>query len=231
MHFASYYRWLVFSFLFAREGFAQNSVKKIVDSRLLDIGCKDASFLQKLPFGCKVGIDYTATYFPKNIEKINLVASDAASLPFKARSFTHVLLNDVIEHVKNDHQVINMIAHVLIPGGKLWISTPSSKYNVGPYFITNRFEQAWGHVRKGYSPDTILQMLSSDFVTHKLVIWPETSFRVMQLPNWLLSRISMGLARQITAICFQNDRKEYISGIHSDSPHGHLYISTNRRSL
>jgi hypothetical protein len=112
----------------------------------------------------------------------------------------------------------------LAPGGRLWLSTPAIQYSVGPRWVTARFERAWGHVRKGYTPAALARLFSPSLDV-RIVVWPEPAFRAMQLPNWLLSRLSMGLARRIAALCFRADRRAWATGRGADTLSGHLYLS------
>ena len=228
MHFASYYRWLVHSYLFEQDGFSGMHSAHSKSTNILDIGCRDALILQKLAVGTKVGLDNSAAFFPDNRRQLHLLVADATKLPFKAGVFQYVLLSEVIEHIHDDRQTLMLATRMLAPGGTLWISTPAIHYTVGPGFITRTFERAWGHVRKGYDPKSLEQMLGEnlDITT---IIWPETSIRVMQLPNWLLSKLSMPLARFTATICFRLDRREFLKGKHMDSLSGHIYISARKR--
>jgi len=55
----------------------------------------------------------------------DLVASDAAELPFRSESFDLVLALDVIEHVDDDRKMLAELRRVLRPGGAVAIHVPA----------------------------------------------------------------------------------------------------------
>ena len=116
---------------------------------------------------------------------------------------------------------------MVAPGGFLWISTPALHYSVGPEAVTRRFERAWGHVRKGYHPDTLAGMIGPEFIV-RTIIWPEPLIRSMQLPLWGLSRLNMPLVRRIAQYCFDYDRRMFASGRAAMALNGHIYLSARR---
>jgi len=223
MHFASYYRWLVYRLLFGGEGFGQPTV---AGQRLLDIGCKEGRFSGLLaPVAALiVGVDVAIPRWRHSGSSQHFVLGDGQALPFKPGAFDYVVMNDVLEHIVDDRAAARCAVAALAPGGRLWLSTPASRYSVGPAWVTARFERAWGHVRRGYAPESLIDLFSPPLIA-RLVVWPEPAFRAMQLPNWLISRLSMGLARRIAALCFWADRRAWATGRGADSLSGHLYLS------
>lgn len=222
MHFASYYRWLVFSFLFGADGFPPDT-----SAPILDVGSKRGEFLQLFHSPRRVALDIDAALLPDESAGLLRVAADAAHLPFQPRSFEFVLLNDVIEHVPDDRNALRDAAEAVAPGGYLWVSTTGLNYSVGPEAITRRFERAWGHVRRGYRPDTLEQAIGPNLKI-RTVLWPEPMVRLLQTPLWVLSRIAMPAARWIARACFGYDRRVYLSGRSANSLKGHIYISARR---
>ena len=53
-----------------------------------------------------------------------LVAADAARLPFRPASFDRVVASEILEHVNDPEDVLRQIHHVLVAGGRLIASTP-----------------------------------------------------------------------------------------------------------
>jgi SAM-dependent methyltransferase len=229
MHFASYYRWLVYALLFGQDGFGRarsTDARPGRPARLLDIGCKEGAFSRLLApmAGQIVGVD-VAVRPPAGLERgLRFVTGDGQALPFRPGAFDFVLMNDVLEHMPDDCAAARCACAALAPGGRLWLSTPAIQYSVGPAWVTARFERAWGHVRKGYMPDALARLFSP-LHSLRIIVWPEPAFRAMQLPNWLISRLSMGLARRIAALCFWADRRAWTTGRGADSLSGHLYLS------
>jgi SAM-dependent methyltransferase len=223
MHFASYYRWLVYCLLFADEGFGRPAA---AGRRLLDIGCKEGRFSGQLaPMASLiVGLDVALPRRRYPGDNQRFVSGDGRALPFAPGAFDYVLMNDVLEHIADDAAAARCAVTVLAPGGRLWLSTPASQFSVGPAWVTARFERAWGHVRKGYTPDALARLFSP-LPSLRIIVWPEPAFRAMQLTNWLISRLSMGLARRIAKLCFQADRRAWAGGRLTESLSGHLYLS------
>ncbi|HEY3291239.1 MAG TPA: methyltransferase domain-containing protein [Anaerolineae bacterium] len=222
MHFASYYRWLVFSFLFEADGFPPET-----SAPILDVGSKRGEFLQRFTSPQKVALDIKPELLPRDDGTLLRVVADAACLPVRAQTFGYVLMNDVIEHVQDDRSALRGAALALAPGGYLWLSTPAVDYAVGPEFITRRFERAWGHVRRGYRPETLAQAFGPGF-NIRTVLWPEPLVRLLQTPLWALSRVAMPVARWMARACFDYDRHVYLSGNSTGSLNGHIYISAQR---
>ena len=206
-------------------------------ARLLDIGCKEAAFSRLLApmtghmtghmAGHIVGVDITVrppADFDGNKGDTTFVTADGQALPFRTGAFDFVLMNDVLEHIPDDRAAARMAVQALAPNGRLWLSTPASRYRVGPNWVTARFERAWGHVRKGYEPDALARLFSPPLQL-RTIVWPEPAIRAMQLPNWLISRLSMGLARRIATLCFRVDRRVWASGRSAHNLSGHLYLS------
>jgi len=103
------------------------------DSPVLDIGCGDAR-ISKLLFWNKqkmdVGLDANkkeirnarATKFYKKV-----VASDAASMPFKRAQFNTVISNSTFEHIENDEKAVSEISRVLKKGGNFYFTTTTDR--------------------------------------------------------------------------------------------------------
>lgn len=76
--------------------------------------------------------------------------ASALNLPFKNASVDQVLCLDLIEHVQQDQTVLEEIARVLRPGGKVLLTTPCAEFHL-PFTSREQVNKAWGHVRNGYS--------------------------------------------------------------------------------
>jgi len=92
----------------------------INNARILDIGCGDGYFLQRLRCFEKYGID----------KSLGDVVED--KLNFPDAFFDYVTMLAVIEHLTHPEAILNEIYRVLKPDGKLIITTPK---NVAEHFI------------------------------------------------------------------------------------------------
>ena len=95
----------------------------------LDIGTADGQFLSCLKSRCGgdfelFGIDKFAD---SNLQEqnIRMIKADFLEFDFKDKTFDLITLFDVIEHIEDLHSVIQKIAKLLKPGGKLVIVTPN----------------------------------------------------------------------------------------------------------
>lgn len=70
-------------------------------------------------------------------EHVKVVLGDARQMPFPDDSFDAILCVEVIEHIREDEQVISEMARVLCPGGRGLITTPNGAVvrNINPYHV------------------------------------------------------------------------------------------------
>jgi SAM-dependent methyltransferase len=101
-----------------------HQVSKIVEGRLLDIGCGNRTLERYLPNTCSyIGLDYPKT--------VNLgyqgkpsVFGDGQNLPFASASFQCITFLDVLEHIPKPSLAIDEAWRVLSPAGILVIQVP-----------------------------------------------------------------------------------------------------------
>jgi ubiquinone/menaquinone biosynthesis C-methylase UbiE len=116
---------------------------------------------------------HVAEHWPWLKTSTILVPGDATRLPFESGAFDCVTAFDVLEHVNDDNKVAGEILRVLKPGGYILASTPTAKWRY-PFYkglfsrICYREEEVmaqWGHVRRGYSFEQLVQMFDGCKVT------------------------------------------------------------------
>lgn len=79
-------------------------------------------------------------------------------------TFDQILCLEVIEHLQDDQVLLQRLAGLLRPGGRLLLSAPSADHR--PLFTESvSATEDGGHVRWGYSPETIATMLASAGLT------------------------------------------------------------------
>jgi len=94
--------------------------------RILDIGCGFGVLLEKIPSRKKAGIE-TNDFAIKECRKrgLSVIKADVEKgLPYKDSSFEVVIMNNVIEHLQKPGFTLRECFRVLVPKGKIVITTP-----------------------------------------------------------------------------------------------------------
>lgn len=96
-------------------------------ARVLDVGCGEGVLLQSvaglLPDAALVGIDAVSP--PPRAPWRATTADIAARLPFGDHSFDVVVAGEVIEHVPHPDLLLAEVRRILVPNGRLVLSTPN----------------------------------------------------------------------------------------------------------
>jgi 2-polyprenyl-3-methyl-5-hydroxy-6-metoxy-1,4-benzoquinol methylase len=97
--------------------------------RLLDAGCGNGSFLQYLsqdPIWCVEGLDLSeeALSIAKQ-QRVPVYCGRLEEPPFPMASFDVISLWEVLEHLPDPRKALLIINRLLVPGGKLVLSTPN----------------------------------------------------------------------------------------------------------
>lgn len=91
------------------------------------------------------------------------IRADAYSLPFRNDSFDEVILEEIIEHFKDQHKVIEEILRVLRPGGQVVLSTPNNHlfrvYIFLLRLVTLKFDRLTEHVKSHTNELTSNQLI------------------------------------------------------------------------
>lgn len=113
-----------------REDIAHLYLKDMLPGRVLDIGCGDARFLNRMKrLGWTAqGIDFDAAAArnAKNLFDIDVQIGTLESLQFPEGTFDAVTMNHVIEHVFDPIALLTEIRRILKPGGRLVVVTPNA---------------------------------------------------------------------------------------------------------
>lgn len=111
---------------------------------LLDLGCGSGGALvaAKDMFGQRTGVDVALRWLviaQTRLKKLGndatLICADAEALPFRERSFSHVLASDLIENTPSPAATVKAAASVLETGGRLYVSASNSRW-IGPHPAT-----------------------------------------------------------------------------------------------
>jgi SAM-dependent methyltransferase len=196
---AGYYRWLVAT--------RYLGLPTYVPAAILDVGAHNGGFLDQIAASFKVGLDL----LERPARAQTWTQADAGKLPFVDRSFTHVMAFDIVEHIERDVQVLNDIARVLKPGGTLWFSTPCADHRLFPGgALQRRFEQSWGHVRRGYTLPELKRKVPPCLVGEFLP-WNEPAFRFLYVLIKVVHGHSSLAARRLMEWAYAWDAR-YVEG-------------------
>ena len=139
-------------------------------SAILDIGSYDGYIsynLKKILPNSRitvVDIDKSGLKLAKE-RGLNTLYASALELPIEDNQIDFVLCLDLIEHVKEDDKLIKEISRVLKRNGKVILTTPMEMGVSIPFLSKEKNESInrdWGHVRKGYSLESIEKMFVDD---------------------------------------------------------------------
>jgi len=134
--------------------------------RVLDLGCAKGTlsyFLQRVGGNWVFAdLDLVNVSAASQLVGQSCVCVDPAGLSFANECFDGIVSLDLIEHVRDDTNLMKEIARILKPGGWLVLSTPIT----GRWFVLNQVKKwvglppsAYGHVVEGYSLDSLSGML------------------------------------------------------------------------
>ncbi len=151
-------RWIALKNIFLSE-IKQNSM-------IIDIGSYDGVIsrnLQNIIPKIKVVIldkDTSGLLLAKKMG-LNAIRASILNLPINRNSYDVVLCLDLIEHVEEDEMLIEELSRILKEEGKIILTTPT-KNGVNFPFLPKKYSDLinikWGHVRKGYSLETLIKI-------------------------------------------------------------------------
>lgn len=209
MRFASHYRWLIAN---------RNLGIPSRYSNLLEIGTDQGEWLDQVDASLKIGLDLNRMRATQNW----LVQGDAIHLPFTNKFFSDIWAFDVLEHIPDDEAFMHEIHRVLEPGGRVWMSTTSIQFWLFPGGrIQRRFERGWGHVRRGYTPDS-LKDLAVGFSELHVIPWSEPLYRSLYPFLYVAAKISSKFGNAFIPSIYRYDANR------SPGPHGHYYAVITR---
>lgn len=172
------------------------------ETKLLDVGCGDGSFLLKArEMGITVYGLETDSSSKENYNKINLDVhiGDLQSANFEKNSFDYITLNHVIEHVQNPNDLLKDLYSLLKDDGTLWLGLPNS-CALG---IT-RFGKAW----KGFHPPFHL-LIPSQKMLKKMLL--EAGFENIQFMHRGMQSAGMWQESQHIALRENLHKNSFIS--------------------
>jgi len=143
---------------------------------ILDAGTEDATFVYWLadlyPTATVIAVDIDASaiaacraaqpaaYAPR------VHFEEASFTSLEAESFDLITAFDVLEHIDDDHAAAANLARALRSGGTLLVHVPRDRWTTWSGTVQRvPDDEAWrinaGHVRQGYSPESLRELLVS----------------------------------------------------------------------
>ncbi len=134
------------------------------DARVLDIGCGLGAYVRRFSDFTEhaYGIDIDSPRVVEGAENGVARLSTALSehLPFADASFDGVLLNEVIEHVRNDRDTLSEALRVTKPDGKVIVFAPNRFYPFETHGVYLGKRYVFGNIPLvNYLPDVIRDRL------------------------------------------------------------------------
>jgi SAM-dependent methyltransferase len=136
---------------------------------LIDAGCSGATLSADLNAEVKIAMDLSLNLNPRVRKKVQGVTSDLNFIPLRSNSIDCVLCLDVIEHIKNDTELLEQFQRILKSGGFLILTTPMPNEEYMPVRLLRAMlklerkvlDEEYGHVRPGYTFDDIKRLLEN----------------------------------------------------------------------
>jgi len=172
---------------------------------VLDIGCHDPGWLQTIDASRRIGIDLKPGLGTMDIL---MVQGSGFRLPFPSACFDVIFLLDVIEHVEEEHNLINEVERVLKKGGRITLTTPSLDIRVFPPFLTGWVSRKWGHdYRRGYTQEE-LEAFFDDFSSTTILKWRAFYYRNFYFFLRAVFAFSPNLAEKIVRYFVKKESKK-----------------------
>ena len=156
------------------------TTRLFVDKKISSWTCLEPD--KKLKLICKNNIEE----FPKNFSVSDF--DSMMSIP-KNVFYDTILYIDVLEHIKDDKNEMNLAANHLSPGGKIIILSPAHQYLFSP------FDKSIGHYRR-YSKKSISYLIPPNFQQKSLLYIDSMGF-FLSLINKIILRKKIPSSFQI----------------------------------
>jgi SAM-dependent methyltransferase len=191
--------------------------------RILDVGCDDGYIMRGIAADTRLGVDLNPRLKPD--VDVSVLRASATDLPLLSESFDCVLAFDILEHVADDRAMMREMLRVLAPGGTIWFSTPAVKFRMLPEYLTPYTNRSFGHVRNGYTPESLHALLPSrDAWEIRWFYWNEPLWRRLFTPLHFMNLVAPAPAAAITRICYAVD------SLLTAGDRGHIFGAIRRRT-
>jgi 2-polyprenyl-3-methyl-5-hydroxy-6-metoxy-1,4-benzoquinol methylase len=174
-------------------------------ARVLDVGCGDGHVLQLIRDASAMPLELEGVEFS---EHAIAAATDAGFRVYPGRieevelpadSFDLIIMNQLIEHVREPRDVLERMCRALRPSGHLFIETPNidsldarlfRRRYWGGYHLPRHF-----HLFDTRSLARLVGRLGMECVAHRPLVCPQ--FWIISVQNWLKERGASRLAERV----------------------------------
>ena len=227
--------------VYQRHLLAYKEAAKLVSGTVLEIGSGEGYGVTELaPLSDKyIAVDKYDTYIADALKGENDIVFIQSEVPplkeIEDNSIDYVVTFQVIEHIQNDEAFLKEIKRVLIPGGKLIMTTPN--------ILMSLTRNPW-HIRE-YNPEQMTSIVKSIFSVfevkgifgnekvmdyyqkNKISVEKITRWDIFKMqywaPRWLL-QIPYDILNRINRYNLKNDNHELVEKINYTD----FYISSSK---
>jgi SAM-dependent methyltransferase len=173
-------------------------------ARVLDVGCGDGHVLKQIREAVPRPLELEGLEFSEHA----IQAAESAGFrvyrgrieeaPLPSDSFDLIIMNQLIEHVREPREVLEVIARALKPGGHVFIETPNID-SIDARLFRRRY---WGgyhlprhfHLFDTRSLARLVEKAKLERVQHRPLVCPQ--FWVISFQNWLKDRGAVRFAER-----------------------------------
>ncbi len=146
----------------------EKEIRGMVPTRALDIGAAAGGNTQVLEAAgwASTALEFSAAGVDlARARGLNVVQGDARAIPFEDDYFGLVVAYDVLEHIEEDYQVVDEIARVLQPGGRVLIAVPADPK------LWSAHDSDVGHLRRYTRPQLVKLFDREPFTIESVRSW------------------------------------------------------------
>lgn len=125
--------------------------------------------------------------------QVKFLRQDLLKVKFR-RKYNFAICSEVLEHLPNDDLVIEKLNHLLLPKGRLLISTPSMNAPLIKFGVIRHFDAWSGHLRR-YTTSSLSKLLkkhgfypiyidkNEGLIRNALFVFPKFGSQIIRLAN------------------------------------------------
>jgi len=175
--------------------------------RVLDVGCGDGHGLREIATAVPHALDLTGVEFSEHAiaaaesRGVHVIRGRIEDVELPRDAFDLIVMNQLIEHVREPRVVLERIAAALSPRGHVFLETPNldsldarlfGRRYWGGYHLPRHF-----HLFDTRTFERLAGQAGLRIVAHRPLVCPQ--FWIISVRNWLVERGATGLATRIVS--------------------------------